>query len=89
MDGCLQTPIISDYQFNSFIGLSFEIPYFMEGLNLMIAKSTKSVVFGKNRGFQQKPEDFTDFKNCRFWKTADLESRGFLCETKDQVCVER
>ena len=25
---------------DTFIGLSFEIPYFMEGLNLMIVKST-------------------------------------------------
>ena len=34
------------------IGLSFERPYLMEGLKLMIAKiRLKSAVFGKNHGF--------------------------------------
>ena len=58
------------------IGLSFERPYLMEDLNLMITKSAKSTDFGKIRRFQQKPEIVQISK-----KTVDLKKkdtdRGF------------
>ena len=59
------------------ICLSFERPYLIKGLNLMIAKSIKSVDFGlkkqilaQNHGFHklQKPGMFKNHKICEIRK---------------------
>ena len=44
-------------------GLSFERPYLIKGLNLMMAKSIKSVDFGV--GFMDFDADFDDFAEIR------------------------
>ena len=51
---------------NPIFGLSFERPYLMKGLNLMIAKFTKSTDFGT------KTTDFADFKKTQILKTTDF-----------------
>ena len=52
--------------FANIIGLSFERLYWMEGLNLMIAKSAD---FSKNHRFWQKT---ADFEKLQISKTADF-----------------
>ena len=53
--------------------ISFERPYLIKGLNIMIPTFAKSTDFGKNHGFP-KTVAFRIRKN-----------RGFLCETKDHL----
>ena len=78
------------------IGLSFERPYFMEGLNLMIAKSTKTMwilliltdlaVFDENHRFHEL------HKNCDICKTLknrEIRKFGNFYVKRKTTCLRR
>ena len=81
------------------IGLLFERPYLIKGLNLMIPTFAKSADFGKNGEFWNKTADFEKPRISKKKKNPWIllksmvfrihKNRGFLCETKYQVCLER
>ena len=67
------------------MGLSFGRLYLMKGLNLMI---TNPPILVKIVDFSMKTADFVDFEKLQILENREIHKNfGFLCETKDQVCL--